>query len=684
MKKRVLAIIFVLCLALSAFYVMPVYGENSGVTSYVKDGIDFPDFSPAKGISEVSYKILSAPTVSSVKSVNVIAVVLLVVGAICLVVTAVISGKTRKFSAVSVICCVLTVGLVLSGIIIGPQKTTIKKGEAVNETVYGYAGEKDFLETFNMSSGGYTQKMSATKILSMFEFGYERKFGEKFSRMPHYWANNQVVYSTGTKQGEILNTEDETDNYAYWTVKGGNGDYGDATYTMYLPQADNYLDTRPFDALRIKYLGKSSREKVNVTAIAEIRYIDEDDAYSWRKYELGTFSGESDTLYEVYFPLSKIAESDRKNLARVIFRTDTSNFKQNDEQQNRLYYADLCVKSGNNPTLNSSLVLSPVNGGGVVETESEYLGSLGYNLYGAYSASGFYDEQDKKFKLWYGGGIPEGAASDNIYYTETTDIRLGWAKPKRLILNDPESKLTPASTSPGYGGDPCVIKVDGKYYMYFSGLENTSVPPNKIYLATSDNGIDFTVYGAVVDVKKGEGLGYGAGAPSVVYKDGKYYLYYYTQSATNYYTDENGNVTEQREATGCVLKVGDTPYSFGKAIETHNTFGTIDVKWVPDLEMWVACDYTDEIEHGGYDTDSVRIGFSLDGINFDFTNKPSDRPIQDYSASITHNPGFIGTETGFGYPTMFLTYGVNDLPLGGTTQMFTRQLGYSRININKA
>lgn len=220
--------------------------------------------------------------------------------------------------------------------------------------------------------------------------------------------------------------------------------------------------------------------------------------------------------------------------------------------------------------------------------------------------------------------------------------------------------------------------------MYFSGLENTSVPPNKIYLATSDDGIDFTVYGAVVDVKKGEGLGYGAGAPSVIYKDGKYYLYYYTQSATNYYTDKNGSVTEWVEPTGCVLKVGDTPYSFGKAVETRNTFGTIDVKWVPSLEMWVACDYTDEKAHGGYDVKSVRIGFSVNGIDFDFTNKPSDRPIQDYSAAITHNPGFIGTETGFGYETMLLTYGVNDLPFGGSTQMFTRQLAYSRITITKA
>ena len=684
MKKRITALLFAIFLMLSAFPVSMAYAENSGVKSYVKDGAEFPDFTPAEGINEVSYKILSGPSVTETKAANIIAIIMLIAGVSCLAAAVVFFVKDRKIKPVSIIGCVLAVGLVVSGIIVGPVKTTEVKREALNETVYGYAGEKDITEAFGISEQGYTQKISATKILSTFEYGYERKFGEKFSRTPHYWASDSVVYSDKSTGDAISNTENETGNYAYWTVKGGKGDYGDASYAMYIPQNDNYLDTRPFDALRIKYMGKSGSGKVNLTAIAEIRYVDEDDAYSWRRYELGKFSGDSDTLYEVYFPLSKIASDDRKTLARVVFRTDITGFGAGEEQHNRLYYADLCVKNGSNPTMNSSIVMSAVNGGGVMETESEYLGSLGYNLYGAYSASGFYDETDKKFKLWYGGGIPEGAASDNIYYVETTDIRLGWSKPKRLILNDPTGKLTPATASPGYGGDPCVIKVDGKYYMYFSGLENTSVPPNKIYLATSDDGIDFTVYGAVVDVKKGEGLGYGAGAPSVIYKDGKYYLYYYTQSATNYYTDENGNVTEQIEPTGCVLKVGDTPYSFGKAVETRNTFGAIDVKWVPSLEMWVACDYTDEKAHGGYDVKSVRIGFSANGTDFDFTNKPLDRPIQDYSAAITHNPGLIGTETGFGYETMFLTYGVNDLPFGGSTQMFTRQMAYSRITIIKA
>ncbi len=685
MRKRIVAILFSLCVMLSSvsFPATAVRAQTQGVTTYTKDGTEYPDFAVAEGQNEVTFKVLASAGTAG-RSADPVAIVCLAVGAAALAFAVIFGVKKGKVQAVTVACGIVAVALLATGGVLGPVNRAETGSFAANGTTYGYAGESDVTEPLAIGKNGNTAKITATKILSTFEFGYEKKYGDSLSRIPHYWAKDNVIYSDKSEGEAIANTEDEADNYATWCAEGGRGTYADATYTLYLPQAENYLDTRPFNVLRLKYAGTSPSGRVSLTAIAEIRYIEEDDSYAWRRYDLGTFTGESGTLYEVYYPLSKISSPDRKTLARIVFRTDTTSLKQGEKQQNRLYYADLCVKDASNPTLSSSLALSPVNGGSVMETDGEYLGSLGYNLYGAYSASGFYDEQDKKYKLWYGCGIPEGAASDNVYYTETTDMRLGWSKPKRLILNDPTGKLTPAGKSPGYGGDPCVIKVDGIYYMYFSGLENTDVPPNKIYLATSENGVDFTVYGAVVDVKKGEGLGYGAGSPSVIYKDGKYYLYYYTQSYTNYYKDDLGNVYEQTEPTGCVLKVGETPYSFGKAQETRNTFGAIDVKWVPSLGLWVACDYTDEKAHGGYDFDTVRIGYSADGINFDFTCKPTERPIQDYSAVIVHNPGFIGSETGFGYETMFLTYGVNDLPLGGTTQMYTRQIAYSRITFRKA
>lgn len=716
-KKRLISLIVgaaaFVCGCISGVSAITVSAANNGVifnkvTENNKE-VTYPDFSVAEGIDEVEYKLIAEAEGGEKASKSGAGLLgafgngggLYAVSALALTVAlaAFVIGsdkaKAKASKAMAIALAVCCVGGSFAGCN-KPSEQTKKLSAAKNQTAYGYAGEHASKTVAPDERYGFTEAITATKILSTFEYGYECKYDNVSSLSPHYWAENEVEYSEemtlSYEQTAISNTTElSPDNYAYWSVYG-NGSanlYGETRYTLYMPNEVNYLDTRPFTVLRVKYMGLHSAEKdVTLTAVAQIKYEEADGNITTLEYELGKFSGGSHNLYEVYYPLSKIPAEHRANLARVIFRTTGENLAESEYQENRLYYVDLCVygENASNPTMDSMLFLSSNNGGGVMEMSSEYLGSLGYHYYGAYSATGFYDTSDGKYKLWYGCGIPEASACDNVYYMETTDINLGWSQPKRLVLNDPTGKLSPHNAAPGYGGDPSVIKVDGTYYMYFSGLEDTNSPPNKIYLATSKNGVDFTVYGPVVDVIK-EGLGYGAGAPSVTYKDGKYYLYYYTQSATNVYTDDLGNQTTQIEPTGFVLKVGDTPYTFGRAQKTRNTAGGADVKWVPSLNMWVAADYTDGDAYGGYDFDTIRIGYSKDGITFDFTNDPITRPIQDYSTWINHNAGWIGTETGFGYETMFLTYGVNDMDLHGYDngkQMNSRQMAWTRVTLHAA
>ena len=569
--------------------------------------------------------------------------------------------------------------------------------EDLYDPIYYYAGATESKNAAPDPIKGYTEDVSNREILSTFDFGLESKYDRVYSNFPHFWnasspKHNYATVSLSAKYSgryEFSYEEEDGDGANVWYVLAaedasdvGENYYAEAEYRLAMTSSDgeiNYVDTTVYDKLRMVFKAENADKPVNLTVIAETRRLEATDEgdLSPIRYELGTYTADKGgEKVELTFNMGVISAEDRPYLARILFRTNNVEIEagsQTSAQKNSIYYLELY--STGKTTGTGELAGTGVNADTTLSMSSEYLGSYGYSLLGAYSASGFYDTSDKKWKIWYGAGIPENIASDNVYYMETTDPNLGWSKPVRLILNDPTGKLTAANVAPGYGGDPSVVKVNGTYYMFFSGLENTKSPPNKIYLATSQDGMNFTVYGCVVDVEK-MGLGYGAGGPSVIYKDGTWYLYYYTQSPSKEYPDE---------PIGFVLKKGTTPYEFGKAEATYNTLGAADVKWMPTLGLWVCTDYTEGAAQGGYDFDSVRIGFSKDGVNFNFTNEPLSRPVQDYSAKTNHNPGFIGNELGYGFETMFLTYGVNDFSLRSMDaglQMDCRMLGYSRVTFS--
>ena len=243
--------------------------------------------------------------------------------------------------------------------------------------------------------------------------------------------------------------------------------------------------------------------------------------------------------------------------------------------------------------------------------------------------------------------------------------------PKRLLINDPKKLLVPYYQPPGYGGDPSVIKVNGIYYMYFSKIasnpKSTSYWFNQIYLATSTDGKNFTLFNtAIVDCPDGGKAGYGSGSPSVVYKDGTFYLYYYSQ---------------YEPTGGFFLRTSKDGKSFGPATRLGELAG--DVVYVPSLKKWLMCYYTEEGQGGNFTSGGVRIAVSNDGKSWTLGNNDNQLPAQNPYPSINHNPGWLRDPLGQGYKTMFLTYGYNDLPLlGEGTQMDARQLEWSRVSFN--
>ena len=307
----------------------------------------------------------------------------------------------------------------------------------------------------------------------------------------------------------------------------------------------------------------------------------------------------------------------------------------------------------------------------------------GHALYrrdGSYSACGY--DQDtadgsRRLRLWFGGGIPEGPASDNVYYAETTQglPLLGTAPPRRLLLHDSRGALWPYNRSPGYGGDPSVIRLDnGTHWMYFSGLgidtrnatgRNTSRPLwNQIYRAAShDDGATWTLSPPwpVVAAASGGAAGYGSGSPSVVCVNGTFFLWYYSQ-------------TEVPTRGGTYRRASPDGLHFpGPARSMDDDYGGIDIKYLGHGRGFAFTGYTTP---GG-----VYVAFSLDGLAGPGAGAVS-HIAQDPRGYLSHNPGWAsGDARGWLTNTsaVALTFGVSLAPFG-KAEYRTRQLAWTEVS----
>ena len=445
-------------------------------------------------------------------------------------------------------------------------------------------------------------------------------------------------------------------------------------YGVYPKEYENYLDLSEYDNLSFIFCAQS---ELGSDVAFEI-YLKNHGSERYKVYE---YKGKGGKM-RIDIDLRAIGTDRRDRLESLTVVNVISNMAKGDRILNCWYKLEAGAEK---------VFLEKTSRMSGVSVKSEFLGNMLYTMCGAYSATGFYDSSDGKYKVWYGAGVPEQQSTDNVYYMESADPERGWSKPVRITtdgstkgtLTDKSGKLRGSSSPVGYGGDPAVVKVDGTYYMYFSGIEwnlddGTYHHWNKIWLATSTDGLNWTAYGAVVDTENGGSLGYGSGAPSVVYYGGKFYMYYYSQSHDVNYPDEPG---------GLVLKISDDGYHFGKAISIDRTMPSMEVKYVPELMKWIGCYYTEDRQYGEGCKAGVRVAFSNDGIKWSFDFTDNSLIAQDLSIPLNHNPGFIGTETGFAGTTIYCNWGANDLPLTvngywfSSAQYDARQLEYCRITL---
>ncbi len=115
-------------------------------------------------------------------------------------------------------------------------------------------------------------------------------------------------------------------------------------------------------------------------------------------------------------------------------------------------------------------------------------------------------------KMWYGGQGKDG--HDRIFYAESKDGHT-WDR-KSVVLKD---------DSANHVNDPCVLKVDGRYFMFFTHTKTDVI--ERIDVATSNDGLNWDVRGtALAPAEPGAWDSLSVGRPAVIYEDGLFKMWF--------------------------------------------------------------------------------------------------------------------------------------------------------------
>lgn len=117
-----------------------------------------------------------------------------------------------------------------------------------------------------------------------------------------------------------------------------------------------------------------------------------------------------------------------------------------------------------------------------------------------------------RFRMWYGGQGKDG--HDRISYAESEDGHK-WIR-KGVVLKD---------DSANHVNDPSVVKVKGRFFMYYTRTENDVV--DRIDAATSMDGRKWDVQGVVLGPgQRCQWDSLSVGRPAVLFEDGRFKMWY--------------------------------------------------------------------------------------------------------------------------------------------------------------
>ena len=540
------------------------------------------------------------------------------------------------------------------------------------------------------SSSQYTVKDSMVVYdVGTFEEGVDSAWNPGAGQYaPRYWTTTGAVYSyTPGRTGNVMATTDSTDNMNYWDVFGnsngivGYTGYADMDYQLYIPTSDkmfsddwtsNYQNWNGYSNLQIKWRGWNFDSTKNV--ILEVLVYTQANGGQWIQIS-PQMNKAPNTTYIDSFSLGGLTSAQLSQISFIKFRVTNDLIVPGDANNcgsQRTYLYSIKLTNPVVPTSSSTIAVDDSD----QTLTSHFLGTVFHRRYGSYSATGFYDtgmNNPGVFKIWFGGGMPEEPAADNVWYVQTPTLN-----PSVLKNNDLKCircTVTPINlwTQQYKGvnetwGDPSVIRIMTSwnppactYYMWVSAVA-VGTNWNQIYRLVSSDGINWTINPTTPAVAAANGgvAGYGSGSPSVVIAKGYYWLWYYSQ-----YESAGPGVYLQKCTDGV---------SWGPPTKlSSNVNSAIDAKYIDSLNEFVAV--SDVEVHGG----GVYTITSKDGINWN--GAPPPYISQDTNAYLCHNPGLIGTDQGHGWPEMYMTYGASQEKID-PTEYYTRELEYSSLHIS--
>lgn len=236
---------------------------------------------------------------------------------------------------------------------------------------------------------------------------------------------------------------------------------------------------------------------------------------------------------------------------------------------------------------------------------------------------------DGKIRMWWCSQYPgAGPPGDDILYGESASLDGPFTAPGGGV---PPAVLSgnPGQFDGAHTCDPSVIRVDGTYYLYYTGAAGDHALGNAIGLATSTDGVTWSrsnnpVVGAAHDVHR-DNL-YGVGQPAAVYLDGWFYLMF---------TDTTGKDAGWNGAGQFVLRAKDPMFATGVESLTDKGFSAVPGTTAPRTTSVVDA-FSADLEFSDALDAFVIAHETQDGTTLTFWNR--DFTLHPYRAVVIPGP----------------------------------------------